>query len=136
MKKFLIVLGLGLTSLAQAQPVQDVAVVIAHTPRYVTVYQQQCGTQEVLRSGNNGEGKVIGGVAGAAIGSTIGGNSRDRLVGGVVGALVGGAIGNEVSKGPDTIEQRQVCRNIPVTVQQGETVTFQYQGRTFTQIFP
>ena len=121
------------TSVTYAQ--SDVAVVVSRTPRFVTVNQQQCTMQEVVRSQHSNEGKVIGGLAGAALGSTLGGNSRDNLAGGVIGALVGGAIGNEVSKGPDVVEQRQVCRYVPVTVQQGETVTFQYQGRTFTQNF-
>jgi outer membrane lipoprotein SlyB len=133
MKKLVVLSTLALASLCYAQ--QDVAVVVARTPRYVTVYQQQCGTQEVVR-GNNGNGAIVGGLAGAALGSTIGHNHRDSLAGGVVGALVGGAIGNEVTKGPDTVEQRTVCRNVPVTMQQGETVTFQYQGRTFSQTFP
>ena len=57
------------------------------------------------------------------------------LVGGVVGAIVGGAIGNEVAKGPATVEQRQVCSYVPVTMQQGRIVTFNYQGITFTQQF-
>lgn len=133
MKKILALMLLSITSLSFAQ---DVAVVVGRTPRYVTTYQQQCSIQEVVRSQNGNGGTVVGGLAGGAIGSTLGGNSRDKLVGGVVGALVGGAIGNEVSKGPDVVEQRQVCRQIPVTIQQGETVTFQYQGRTFSQIFP
>ena len=77
----------------------------------------------------------MGGLAGAAIGSTIGHNHRDSLVGGVVGAIVGGAIGNEVAKGPSTVEQRQVCSYVPVTMQQGRVVTFSYQGMTFTQQF-
>ena len=112
----------------------DVAVVISRTPRYITVNQQQCSVQEVVSNRHSNEGKYIGGLAGAALGSTLGGNSRDNLAGGVIGALVGGAIGNEVSRGPDVVEQRQVCRYVPVTVQQGETVTFQYQGRTFSQV--
>lgn len=115
---------------------QDVATVVSVQPRYVTVQQKQCTVQEVISQHDGTEGKVIGGLAGGAIGSTIGGNSRDRLVGGVVGALVGGAIGNEVSKGSPTVEQRQVCSIVPVTVQQGRIVTFNYQGMTFSQTFP
>ena len=125
---------LGITSLSYAQ--QDVAVVVNRTPRYVTVNQQQCSVHDVVRSNNGNGGAVVGGLAGAALGSTIGHNHRDSLAGGVVGALIGGAIGNEVAKGPDTVEQRTVCRYVPVTVQQGETVTFQYQGRMFSQVFP
>ena len=78
------------TSVTYAQ--SDVAVVVSRTPRFVTVNQQQCTMQEVVRSQHSNEGKVIGGLAGAALGSTLGGNSRDNLAGGVIGALVGGAI--------------------------------------------
>jgi uncharacterized protein YcfJ len=133
MKYFLIpALLVSASALAQT----DVAQVVSRQPRYMTVQQQQCQVQEVMRQNDGTDGKVIGGLAGGAIGSTIGGNNRDRLVGGVVGALIGGAIGNEVAKGPNAVEQRQVCRYIPVTVQQGETVTFSYQGKIFTQVFP
>jgi uncharacterized protein YcfJ len=124
--------GMGTCVSSQAQ---EVATVVSVQPRYVTVQQRQCGVQEVVRENDTTGGKVVGGVAGAAIGSTIGGNSRDRLVGGVVGALVGGAIGNEVARGPDIVEQRQVCRYVPVTMQQGSMVTFNYRGQIFTQAF-
>jgi outer membrane lipoprotein SlyB len=124
MKKLVVLSTLTLASLCYAQ--QDIAVVVARTPRYVTMYQQQCGTQEIVRSNNGSGGAVVGGLAGAALGSTIGHNHRDSLAGGVAGALIG----------PDTVEQRTVCRNVPVTMQQGEVVTFQYQGRTFSQTFP
>lgn len=131
MKTVVCLLTLCLTGTAFAN---DFATVIGRRPNMVTVQQQSCSTQEVLVNNNGNEGKVIGGLAGAAIGSTIGGNHKDRLVGGVVGALVGGAIGNEVSKGPVESQQRVVCRIVPTTVQQGELVTFQYMGRTFTQL--
>jgi outer membrane lipoprotein SlyB len=113
---------------------QDVATVLSHQPRIVTVQQQQCGVQEVVRD-NRGQDSTIGALAGAAIGSTVGGNNRDRLAGGVVGALIGGAIGNNVGQESSRVEQRQVCRFVPVQIQQGEWVTFTYQGRTFVQEF-
>ena len=134
MKKLLLISMLAVFGTAQAQTA-EVATVVSVTPRFVTVQQRQCSVQEVVRENDTTGGKVVGGVAGAAIGSTIGGNSRDRLVGGVVGALIGGAVGNEVAKGPDTVEQRQVCRYVPVTVQQGSVVTFNYHGQIFTQVF-
>jgi hypothetical protein len=50
--------------------------------------------------------------------------------------MVGGALlGNEMSKSPAQAEMREVCRVVPVTVQQGETITFNYQGRVFTHSF-
>lgn len=120
-----------------ASPVyaQDFATVVNRQPRYVQVMQQQCQTIQESVSINTNEGKVVGGVAGAALGSTLGSNHRDHLAGAVIGGLVGAAIGNQVSRGPSEIQQRTVCRNIPVNIQQGEIVTFEYRGRYFTQQF-
>ena len=132
MRKVILSVALSLTSIAYAQ---DVATVISVQPRYVTVQQRQCQVQDVVRQNDGSGGTMVGGLAGAAIGSTIGHNHRDSLAGGVVGALIGGAIGNEVAKGPATVEQRQVCSYVPVTMQQGRIVTFNYQGITFTQQF-
>ena len=131
MKKVLIALTLLSAGAAMAQEVYVMGV----QPRYVTVQQQQCSVQEVVREGNNGSGTAIGAVAGGLLGSTIGGNRNDHLAGTVIGALVGGAIGNEVGREPARVEQRQVCRYVPMQVQQGETVTFNYRGRVFTQTF-
>ena len=129
MKKLLtILLALPLTALAQ-----DVYVVNVQ-PRLVTVQQQQCNVQEFHREGSSGSG-TVGAVAGGLLGSTLGSNRNDQLAGTVIGALIGGAIGNEVGREPTRIEQRQVCRYIPVQIQQGETVTFSYRGRVFTQSF-
>jgi uncharacterized protein YcfJ len=131
MKKFLSLILLTVGSLAIAQ---EVATVVSVQPRYVTVQQRQCEMREVSRDNSRGDA-TIGALAGGAIGSTIGGNSKDRLVGGVVGALVGGAIGNDVGKDSARSEVRQVCAYVPVTVQQGSTVTFNYRGQLFTQQF-
>jgi uncharacterized protein YcfJ len=129
MKKLLTIL-LALPLVAAAQDVYVVNV----QPRLVTVQQQQCNIQEFHREGSSGSG-TVGAVAGGLLGSTLGSNRNDQLAGTVIGALIGGAIGNEVGREPTRIEQRQVCRYIPVQVQQGETVTFSYRGRVFTQTF-
>ena len=131
MKKFLLLFLLSVSGLAMAQ---EVATVVNVQPRFVTVYQRQCELREVVRDNSRGDA-TIGALAGGAIGSTIGGNSKDRLVGGVVGALVGGAIGNEVGKDGGRVEAREVCRQVPVNIQQGSTVTFNYRGQVFTQSF-
>ena len=130
MKKVLI--GLFMVSgLASAQEVYVMSV----QPRYVTVQQRQCQIREYIREGNSGSGTGIGAVAGGLLGSTIGSTHGDHLAGVVIGALVGGAIGNEVSKEPGRIEQREVCTYVPVQVQQGEIVTFNYREHVFTQVF-
>ena len=108
--------------------------VVNVTPRFVTVQQQQCYTQDVSVGGGQGN-SGIGAVAGGLLGSTLGSNRNDQLAGTVIGAIVGGMVGNEYGRSPSHIEQRQVCRMVPQQVQQGETVTFSYRGRIFTQSF-
>ena len=117
-------------------PVQtnDVAQVINRQPNFVTVQQRQCEQREVVSQGGGGGG-LLGAVAGGLIGSTLGGNSRDRNAGAAVGMVGGALIGNEMSKTPPQSEVREVCRMVPVTIQQGETITFSYQGRVFTHSF-
>jgi len=113
---------------------QEVATVVNVQPRYVTVQQRQCEMREVVRDNSRGDA-TIGALAGGAIGSTLGHNSNDRLVGGIAGALIGGAIGNEAGREGARAEVRQVCSYVPVTIQQGSTVTFNYRGQVFTQSF-
>lgn len=131
MKKIL--LAWSLLASASVAMAQDVYVVNVQ-PRFITVQQQQCHVQEFHRESNTGSG-TVGAVAGGLLGSTLGSNRNDQLAGTVIGALIGGAIGNEVGREPTRIEHRQVCRYIPVQVQQGEIVTFNYRGRMFTQTF-
>ena len=130
MKKVLISLMLLAAGCATAQEVYVVAV----QPRYVTVQQRQCQMREYIREGSSGSG-TIGAVAGGLLGSTIGSTSGDHIAGTVIGALIGGAISSEVSREPGRIEQREVCSYVPMQVQQGEIVTFNYRGRIFTQTF-
>ena len=131
MKK--VILSLALSVLASLAMAQDIYVVNVQ-PRFVTVHQQQCHVQEFNHESNAGSG-TIGAGAGGLLGSTLGSNRNDHVAGTVIGALIGGAIGNEVGRGPARVEQRQVCRSMPVQIQQGEIVTFSYRGRMFTQTF-
>ena len=126
MKK--VILSLALLLPASVAMAQDIYVVNVQ-PRFVTVHQQQCHVQEFHHESNAGSG------TGGLLGSTLGSNRNDHVAGTVIGALIGGAIGNEVGRGPARVEQRQVCRPIPVQIQQGEIVTFSYRGRVFTQTF-
>ena len=114
---------------------QQWAEVVRVEPRMVTTQQQQC--QEVLvqvpASSGNTAGGVLGAIAGAAIGNQIGGGSGKDIA-----TVVGGVVGYQVGRGEvtaATTERRVQCTFVPVTVQQGETVTFRYRGRTFSQTF-
>jgi uncharacterized protein YcfJ len=130
MKKVLFGL-MCVASVAQAQEVYVVNV----QPRLVTVYQQQCQQIMVQRPATSGNdaGGVFGAIAGAAIGNQIGGGSgRD------IATAAGAVIGYQMGRGepqPGSVGYQTVCNQVPVTVQRGETVTFVYRGRRFTQTF-
>jgi uncharacterized protein YcfJ len=131
MKKLLAVV-LIVPGLAVAQ---QSAEVVRVEPRMVTTQQQQC--QEVLvqvpGSSGNTAGGVLGAVAGAALGNQVGGGSGKDIA-----TVVGGIVGYQVGRGEPTaptVERRVQCTLAPVTVQQGEIVTFRYRGRVFTQTF-
>jgi uncharacterized protein YcfJ len=128
MKKILV----GLLFVSGAALAQDVYV-MSTQPRFTTVYQQQCQLVSV-REDNSGVGTVIGLIAGGIIGNQVGGGSG-RDIATVIGAGVGASVGNRIGQDQATTGQRQVCQNVPITVQSGETVTFSYKGRVFTHIF-
>lgn len=114
---------------------QQSAEVVRVEPRMVTTYQQQCQEVLVQVPGNSGNtaGGVLGAIAGAALGNQVGGGSGKDIA-----TVVGGVVGYQVGRGEGTAattERRVQCTTVPVTVQQGEIVTFRYQGRTFSQTF-
>jgi uncharacterized protein YcfJ len=114
---------------------QEVAHVLQISPRMVTIAQQQC--QQVLVQGqdNSTAGTIIGGVAGGILGNQVGrgeGRTAATALGAVVGAFSGSALGG---RDAGVAQYRTVCNTVPVTVQQGEIVTFEFRGRQFTQIF-
>ena len=114
---------------------QQYAEVVRVEPRMITTHEQQCQQIAVPREATQGSavGGVLGALAGAAIGNQIGGGSgRD------IATAAGAVIGYQAGRGepqPAGVEYRTVCEFRPVTQQRGETVTFSYRGRIFTQVF-
>ena len=114
---------------------QQYAQVVRVEPRLVTTHEQQCQQIAVPRPATQGNaaGGVLGALAGAAIGNQIGsGSGRD------IATAAGAVIGYQAGRGdpqPAGVEYRTVCELRPVTQQRGETVTFSYRGRIFTQVF-
>jgi uncharacterized protein YcfJ len=124
--------GIAAALIAGAVMAQDVRIVNIQ-PRFVTQYQQQC-QQVQTRVDNSGVGTVIGGVTGGIVGNQVGrGSGRDAAT--VAGAIIGGMVGNRIGSDQAQFETRQECQQVPVTVQQGEIVTFEYRGRRFSQTF-
>jgi uncharacterized protein YcfJ len=114
---------------------QQYAEVVRVEPRMITIQQQQC--QDVLvqvpGSSGNAAGGVLGALAGAAIGNQIGGGSG-RDIATAAGAVIGYQAGRGEPAAP-SVERRVQCHYVPVSVQRGETVTFRYNGRLFSQTF-
>jgi uncharacterized protein YcfJ len=114
---------------------QQYAEVVRVEPRLVTTHEQQCQQVAVPRAATQGNtaGGVFGALAGAAIGNQIGGGSgRD------IATAAGAVIGYQAGRGdpqPAGVDYRTVCELRPVTQQRGETVTFSYRGRIFSQVF-
>jgi uncharacterized protein YcfJ len=126
-------LGVSLPS-AMAQTL-DAAFVVARQPNIVTVMQQQCHQVQVpIQSiAPSVGGGVVGGVIGAAIGNQIG-RGDGKTVATAVGAVLGSQIGSQPTQAAG-YEVRNVCNTVPMQIQNGETVTFEYRGRRFTQSF-
>lgn len=119
-----------INSTSPAPQVQEVAVVISKTPRYVTLQERQC-TEEIVETQTN-DGAIAGGIIGGLLGSQVGEGS-----GKTAAAVAGAIIGSQVGSTPNVQAQRRtVCRMVPVTMQRGWTVVFEYQGQRFTHIFP
>ena len=114
---------------------QQYAEVVRVEPRLVTTHEQQCQQVAVPRAATQGNtaGGVLGAIAGAAIGNQIGGGSgRD------IATAAGAVIGYQAGRGdpqPAGVDYRTVCELRPVTQRRGETVTFSYRGRIFSQVF-
>jgi uncharacterized protein YcfJ len=125
----------GILLVCNTAMAQNFAEVINVQPNMVTVNEQRCEQVAVQRPATSGDtaGGVLGAIAGAAIGNQIGGGSgRD------IATAAGAVIGSQIGRGQPQaggIEYQNVCRVVPMTVQRGETVTFRYRGRTFSQSF-
>jgi uncharacterized protein YcfJ len=107
--------------------------VVSVQPKIVTIQQQQCQHVQV-RNDNSGVGTVIGGVAGGIIGNQVGKGSGNTAAT-VAGAIVGGMVGNRIGQDQAEYQIQTQCYLVPVQVQRGEIVTFNYRGRIFTQTF-
>ena len=124
---------LALSALIAAPAFAQDVYVVSVQPKIVTVQQQQC-QQVQVRTDNSGVGTVIGGVAGGIIGNQVGKGSGNTAAT-VAGAIVGGMVGNRIGQDQAQQETRMQCSYVPVQMQRGEIVTFNYRGRIFTQTF-
>jgi uncharacterized protein YcfJ len=129
-------IAFGVTHIGVKAQALDAASVVARQPNFVTVMQQQCQQVQVPIQGGaaNVGGGVVGGVIGAALGNQIG-RGDGKTVATAVGAVLGSQLGSQPAQASG-YELRQLCNNVPVQIQQGEIITFEYRGRRFSHAFP
>lgn len=139
--------------IASAGEFEDHAKVLSVNEKIERVNQprEECTTETVTTTTTtapSGErdigGAVLGGLAGAIIGSQVG-KGNGRVAAGAVGAATGAIVGDRVQNSgaqagtttsqPKTIQR---CRVIDSwqTRSLGYDVTYEYRGRTFTETLP
>lgn len=128
------VILLTLSTGGMAQGFEATAQVVSSQPIYQAVTTQNCHTETITtqpaQQAQGYGGSIIGGIAGALLGSQVGGGTG-RIVAGAAGAIAGSMVGNHLENNqaqPATYTQ-QVCT--PVTSQQivGYGVTYSIGGQ-------
>jgi uncharacterized protein YcfJ len=139
-------LGLAALPLAQAGDFEDFGRVVRVQPRteQVRVPRQECRTEYVqaqVQPQRGAGGTVIGGIAGALLGSQVGGGNGKvaaTAAGAIAGALVGDHVENDGrDNGPQVQEQAvRQCRNVDAveTRNAGYEVTYEYRGHSYTEV--
>jgi uncharacterized protein YcfJ len=143
-KLILSALGVCALPLAQAGDFEDFGRVVRVQPRMeqVRTPHRECRTDyvqaQVPQQRSQG-GSVIGGIAGALLGSQVGsGNGKvaAAAAGGIAGAMMGNQVDNQNNAyAPQTQEQAvQRCRNVDTVEQRaaGYDVTYDYRGHSYT----
>lgn len=133
---------LSAVALAHAADFEDTARVVRVTPQVEQINQprQECHTEYVpmQRQQRNVGGSIVGGLAGGLLGNQVGGGNG-RTVATAAGAIAGAIIGDRVENNPQPSEQAvQQCHTIDdwQSRNNGYSVTYEYNGRTYTSILP
>lgn len=127
---------------ANAGSFEDYARVISVQERYSSTGQrrQVCnnsGSSNQESSSNFGVGTAVGAVAGGLLGAQVGkGNGRTAAA--AVGAVTGALVGNHVSSNNNSNPSgSQNCYMTDGDTRiSGYSVTYEYNGRSFTDVFP
>lgn len=129
-----------LSLVAAGVAAQEVGQVISSTPviQQVAVPRQICQNQPVMvQHQPSGVGGILGAIAGAAIGSQIGGGSG-RGVATVLGTVGGAVVGNNMEGGGQHVQNMPQCTT--QTSYENRTVawnvTYEYAGRQYTVQMP
>lgn len=132
MKKTLIATLLASISIsASAAGISDTAQVVSSTPMYQTYTTQECHTVTTAAPAERSMGgSILGGVAGALLGSQVG-QGNGKVAAGALGAITGAIAGDRIQNSGST---QQVCNPVSRQVITGYQVTYQYNGHTGTAV--
>lgn len=106
---------------------QSTVQVIREEPYMVRQHIQTCTTQPVTKTSPNVN--ILGAIAGGLLGNQVGGGN-----GKTAATAVGAVIGSQVGTNRVYTEMEQVCNTSWELVNMGKTVTFSYDGATFSQV--
>jgi uncharacterized protein YcfJ len=145
-KLLISLLGLAALPLAQAADFDDFGRVVRVQPRteQVRVPRQECRTQYVqvqAEQQRGSGGTVLGGIAGALLGSQVGGGNGKvaaAAAGAIAGAMVGDHVENDGREQSPGVQEQAVrqCRNVEAieTRNAGYEVTYEYRGHQYTEV--
>jgi uncharacterized protein YcfJ len=145
-KLLISLLGLAALPLAQAADFDDFGRVVRVQPRteQVRVPRQECRTQYVqvqAEQQRGSGGTVLGGIAGALLGSQVGGGNGKvaaAAAGAIAGAMVGDHVQNDGRPQNAGVQEQAVrqCRNVDAveTRNAGYEVTYEFRGHQYTEI--
>lgn len=147
-KLILSALGVCALPLAQAGDFEDFGRVVRVQPRMEQVRspRQECRTDYVqapVQQQRDAGGSIVGGIAGALLGSTVGhGNGKvaAAAAGGIAGAMVGDHVSNDGRPYGGQVQEQAVqrCRTVDAVEQRtnGYDVTYDYRGHTYNTVMP
>jgi uncharacterized protein YcfJ len=119
---------------AQASDFTDTAKVVSSRPIYQSYTTQECRTvtaapQPQAQGERQMGGSILGGVAGALLGSQVGQGSG-RVAAGALGAIAGAIAGDRIQNSPAQAapQSQQVCRDVQRQEISGYEVHYIYAG--------
>lgn len=137
MKKLFLLGAMALAGVAQAASYDDVARVVGVQERYDNNQATRTVCDGPAQGQNTvGIGTVLGTVAGGIIGAQVG-KGNGRVAGAAVGAAAGAVTGNRLENSDSANAGGRNCYQANTGGRViGYTVTYEYQGRTFSEYAP
>ena len=130
-------LSLLALSAASAGWAQDVGRVISSTPiiQQVAVPHRVCNTEQIsYQQPSSGAGAILGALAGAAIGNSVGGRGAERAAATAIGMVGGAVIGDRVEgPGAERVQNVERCtvQNFMENRTSGYQVVYEFGGKQY-----